>query len=128
MPQAKDRMDKSRVRETMKKGTSKSPLDTIRLKSWAINRMAKEKEKRIQPCASSPSFKKDFTFNEEKKQKRIPRKSRTSKKAGKRPEGEGDLISLERSAKDCWGKKTIAPKSKSPTLKKVLYFFFSIVF
>ena len=93
-------MDKSRVRETMKRGTSKNPLDTIRLRIWAINRMAKEKEKRIQPFASSPSFKKDLTFNEEKKQKRTPRRSKTSKKAGKRPEGEADVISLERSARD----------------------------
>ncbi len=81
-------MDKNRTMETMMRGISKSPLDAERLKSWAINRMAKEREKRIQPYASSPSFRKDFTFNEEKKQKRIPKRSKTSKSAGKKPEEE----------------------------------------
>ena len=91
-------MDKSRTKETIMRGISKSPLDTERLKSWATNRMAKEKEKRIQAYASSPSFKKDFTFNEEKKQKRIPKRSKTSKTAGKKPEAECAAILLESSA------------------------------
>ena len=94
-------MDKSRIRETIMRGISKSPLDTERLKSCAINRMAKEKEKRIQPYASSPSFKKDFTFSEEKKQNPIPKRSRTSKTVGKKPEAECAAILLEGSAKEC---------------------------
>jgi hypothetical protein len=110
------------------RGILKSPLDIERLKSWAINRMAKEKEKRIQPYASSPSFKKDFTFSEEKKQKRIPKISRTSNTTGKKPEAECAAILLEGSARGCSGKKTAAPKSKSRTLKKAFDFFFSIVF
>ena len=81
--------------------TSKSPLDTERLKSWATNRMAKEKEKRAQPYAISPSFKKEFTFSEEKKQKRIPKRSRTSKTTGKKPEAECAAILPEGSAKEC---------------------------
>ena len=83
------------------RGISKSPLDTERLKSWAINRMAKEKEKRTQPYASSPSFKKDFTFSEEKKQNPIPKRSRTSKTIGRKPEGECAAILLEGSAREC---------------------------
>lgn len=76
----------------MVKGTYKSPLETKRLKSWATDRMAKEKEKRRKPYESSPSFKKDFTFNEERKQKRTPKRSKTSKTAGKKPEEERATI------------------------------------
>jgi hypothetical protein len=87
-------MDKSLIKETMVKGMTKSPLETERLKSWAMNRMAKEKEKRSQPHESSPSLKKDFTFNEAKKQKRAPKRIITSKTAGKKPEEEGAMILL----------------------------------
>lgn len=76
------------------RGISRSPLETERLKSWATNKMAKEKEKRRKPTESSPSFKKDFTFNEEKRQKRTPPKSNTSKIAGKKPEEERAVILL----------------------------------
>jgi hypothetical protein len=87
-------MDKSRIKETMVSGRTKSPLEAERLKIWAMNRMAKDKEKRIQPCESSPSLKKDFTFNEAKKQKRAPKRIITSKTAGKKPEEEGGMILL----------------------------------
>jgi hypothetical protein len=85
-------MDKSRIRETIVRETYKSPLEAKRLKSWAIDKMAKEKEKRTQPYESSPSFKKDLTFNEEKKQKRTPKRSKISKTAGKKPEEERATI------------------------------------
>jgi len=91
-------MDKSRVREIMLRGISRSPLETERLNSWAMDRMAKEKENRIQPYASSPSLKKDFTFNEEKKQKRIPKRSKASRTIGRKPEGERAAILLEEPA------------------------------
>lgn len=93
-----------------------------------MRRMAKEKEKRIQPYASSPCFKKDFTFNEDKKQKRIPKRSNTSKTVDKKPEGECVAILLGESAKASREKKTTAPKNKSPALKKTLGSFFLIVF
>jgi hypothetical protein len=73
------------MRETMVKEIFRSPLETERLKSWAMNKMAKEKEKRRKPNESSPSFKKDFTFNEEKRQRRTTTNSKTSKIIGKKP-------------------------------------------
>lgn len=63
-----------------------------------MNRMAKEKEKKIHPYASSPSFRKDFTFREEKKQKTIPRSSKISKTAGRKPEMERAVTLLGGSA------------------------------
>lgn len=121
-------MNKNRVRETMAKGMSRRPLETDRLKSWEMNRMAKEREKRIQPYASSPSFKKDFTFNEAKKQKRIPKRIKTSKSVGKKPEKECAAILLEEPANASGTEKTAVP-SKSHTLKKdfdpFLFIFFS---
>ncbi len=119
-------MDKSRVREIMLRGMSRSPLETERLNSWAMDRMAKEKEKRIQPYASSPSLKKDFTFNEEKKQKRIPKRSKASRTVGRKPEGEPTAILLEEPANASWGRMATTPQSKRHTLKKVFDSFFIV--
>jgi hypothetical protein len=121
-------MDRSRIKETMVRGISKSLVDAERLKSWAINRMAKETEKRIQPWANSPSFRKDLTFNEEKKQKRIPKSNKTSKPACRRPEEERAAILLDVSAKECSDRRATTPKNKSIMLKRDFVSFFFIVF
>lgn len=110
------------------RGTLRTPLEAERLRSWATNRMAKEKEKRTQPYASSPSFKKDFTLNEEKKQKRIPKRSKTSKAVGRKPEVECAPILPEGSANAPGVRKSTTPENRNHTLKKTFDPFFFMVF
>lgn len=121
-------MDRNRIKETSIKGISKRPLETEMLKSWAIDKMAKEKEKRTQPYANSPSFKKDFTFNEEKKQKRTPKKSKISKIVGKKPESEWDAILLDEAACVFWAPKATIPRSRGKRHQYVFGSLFFIVF
>jgi hypothetical protein len=123
----KDKMDKSRIRETMLSGIWKRLLDTEKLRSWAMNRMAKAMEKRTQPYESSPSFRKVFTFNDEKKQNTVARRSKTSKTDSKKPEEECVTILLGGAKASC-GKKTTIMKTKSPTPKKALDCIFCIFF
>jgi hypothetical protein len=85
MPKARHRMDKRRARGITVTGTLRRLLETPRLNSWATKKTAKEKEKRTQPYANSPSFKKDFTLNEDKKQKPTAKRSRISSSVGRKP-------------------------------------------
>lgn len=102
----------------MVRGTLRRLLETQRLKSWATKKTAKEKEKRTQPYANSPSLKKDFTLNEEKKQKPIAKRSRISKSVGRKPEAECTAALPEGSANVPRARKTTGRENKSPTFKK----------
>jgi hypothetical protein len=93
-----------------------------------MKRMAKAKEKIIHPYPSSPYFRKDFTFKEETKQKRIPKTSKTSRAAIRKPEAECRAILLEEAASTSRAKKTTAQKNKSPPPKRALASFFLIDF
>ncbi len=102
-------------------------LETQRLKSWAMKKMAKEKEKRTQPYASSPSFKKDFTLSEEKKQKPTPRRSRRSKTVGRNPDAERAAVLPAGSPNVPRVRKTTRKENKSPIFKKTFGFFFLFI-
>jgi hypothetical protein len=103
------------------------PLEMERLKIWAINKTAKEKENRTHPYANSPSFKKDFTLNEEKKQKRIPRRSRTSKAVGRKPKGECAPVVPNGSADAPLVRNNIRKQNKIHTFKRTSDLFFLFI-
>ncbi len=92
-----------------------------------MNKTAKEKEKRTHPYANSPSLKKDFTFNEEKKQKRIPKRSRTSKAVGRKPEVECVPILPDGSADAPPARNNIRKENKSHTFKRTFDLFFLFI-
>lgn len=127
MPKARHRMDKRRARGMMVIGMLRRLLETQRLKSWARNKTAKEKEKRTQPYANSPSFKKDFTLTEEKKQKPTPKRSRRSNSVGRKPEAEFAAALPEGSASVPRARKTSRKENKSPAFRKTFDRFFLFV-
>jgi hypothetical protein len=80
MPEANVKMDRRRIMETRLKGILKRLILSDKLRSWAMKRRMKEREKRAQPDANSPSLRNDFTFTDMKKQVRMPIRSSISRR------------------------------------------------
>jgi hypothetical protein len=80
MPEASVKMDKSRMTEIKPKGILRRLMLSDKLSTWATKRRTKEREKRVQPDASSPSLRNDFTFTDMKKQVRMPIRRRMSRR------------------------------------------------
>ena len=78
MPEANVKMDRRRIMDTMLTDMLSRLKVIDRLRSWAVNKRTKDSKNRVHPEANSPSLKNDLTFNEIKKQVRIPIKSNTS--------------------------------------------------
>jgi hypothetical protein len=75
MPEPRRRMNKTRRDEIMLGAILNNPIIKNRLRSCATKRRTKESESRVQPAASSPSLKKDFTFTDMRKHENVPTKS-----------------------------------------------------
>jgi hypothetical protein len=82
MPEPRRRMNKTRRDEIMLGAILNNPIIKNRLRSCATKRRTKETESRVQPAASSPSLKKDFTFTDMRKHENVPTKSNMSRKVG----------------------------------------------
>jgi hypothetical protein len=112
MPEAREMTNKRRREEIMLGEIFKKPKFMDRLSSWATDKRINERENKFHPEASSPSFKKDLTLMEMRKQQNIPTRSNISKSVGT-TDGEPEWRA------EVWRAKAFSRIQKNPPGKNI---------